>query len=143
MLWPRADTGRGAPEQRIQPWCPGSASLSSGATKPFLLQGPADPSSSSQGSAYRAETPRLQINLWLQLEPGERGRAWRGGGGRRRGSSRQAEQLSFIHTLLGSPSLLLQEPLEELDWDMGHRSKIGLLQLQTQSCSLGLTQDIS
>lgn len=72
MLWPRADTGRGAQEQRFQPWCPGSASLPFlQAAKPFLLRGPADPSSSSGLSAYRAATPRLQINLWLQLEQGE------------------------------------------------------------------------
>lgn len=117
--------------------------LSSGAAKPFLLRGPADPSSSSRVSAYRAETPRLQINLWLQLEPGERGRAWRRGGGRRRGSSRQSRAEQLIHALLGSPSLLLQEPMEGLDWETGHRSKTGILQLQIQSCSLGLTQDIS
>lgn len=105
MLWPRADTGRGARGQRIQPWCPGSASLpSSGPAKPFLLQGPADPSSSSRVSAYGAETPRLQINLWLQLEQGERGRAWSRGGGRRRGSSRQAEQLSFVPCWAASAS---------------------------------------
>lgn len=135
MLWPRADIGRGARGQRIQPWCPGSASLpSSGPAKPFLLQGPADPSSSSGVSAYGAETPRLQINLWLQLEQGERGRAWSRGGGRRRGSSRQAEQLSFM------PCLLLQEPAGALDWETRHRSKIGLLQLQIQSCSSGLSQ---
>lgn len=42
MLRPRADTGRGAQAQRIQPWCPGSASL------PFLLgsQTPSPPGSS-------------------------------------------------------------------------------------------------
>lgn len=79
--------------------------LSSGAAKPFLLRGPADPSSSSRVSAYRAETPRLQINLWLQLEPGERGRAWRRGGGRR-GSSRQsrAEQSSSFMPCWAAPA---------------------------------------
>lgn len=52
----------------------------------------------------------------------------------------QAGRAALIHALLGSPSLLLQGPAGALDWETRHRSKIGLLQLQIQSCSSGLSQ---
>lgn len=156
-LWLRADLGREAQERRIQPWCPGSASLrSSWAAKPFLLRGPADPSSSSRVSAYKPETPRLQINLRLQLEGQSSGaqatRGWAGrreevweGGGRRRGSSSQSGREALIHAPLGSPSLEQtgREPKEGPDLQTHRRSKIRLLRPEIQRCSLGLIQAVS
>lgn len=63
----------------------------------------------------------------------------------RRGSSRQPGREALIHAPLGSPSLEQtgREPKEGPDLQTHRRSKIRLLQLEIQRCSLGLTRAVS